>query len=149
MQASTVSAVAAGGSAVFAAASSWNSRKAARASEQAVRDASRQRELDTMRTDLLSLATLYDHSMKLVDALVLDLTRDPRSVEQHRQALRRATMTTGIAPESVQRLLVSAGPLTTDEVSDLQDELQRTAASMRARVLGARAAVNESGASSP
>jgi hypothetical protein len=95
VQASTVSAIAgavAAGigalSATVAAISAFNSRKSAQASEAALRETRRQREIDNARTELGLLGALYDDALALARSLAVDRSSDPAAVERTRESLK-------------------------------------------------------------
>jgi hypothetical protein len=143
VQAQTVSAIAgavAAGigaiSATVAAISAFNSRKSAQASEAALREARRQREIDNARTELQLLGELYDDALALVRALALDRVRNPAAVEHARESVKRSMMIAGLTTSGLTRLVEADAPLSTQEIADVREELTEQSAGLWLRIAG-------------
>ena len=143
MQAETVSAitgaVAAGIgaiSATVAAISAFNSRKSAQASEGALRETRKQREIDNARTELSLLGALYDDALGLVQALAVDRARDPAAVERARESLKRSMMIVGLTKPGLTRLVEADAPLSAREVAVIREEIAERSANLRVRMTG-------------
>lgn len=129
MQATTASAIAASvsaaisaASAVTAALSAWNSRRSAEASELALRETRQQRRIDNARKELEGIGTVYDQAMALIDALSIELRRDPAAVERKREVLRRSMMVAGFAGPALSRLAEATRPLELVDMAQLRAE---------------------------
>jgi hypothetical protein len=130
VQASTISAIAGsvsatigGISATVAAVSAFSSRKSAQASEAALRETRQQREIDNARTELRSIGAVYDDALTLVEALAVDLRRDPAAVERAREAVRRSMLVAGLTTPALLRLAEANAPLSGGEVSAVREEI--------------------------
>jgi hypothetical protein len=135
VDASTVSAGIAAVSAAISAVSAWNARRSALASESALREASRQQAIDNARLRLGELGKVYDGAMALIEGLARDLQRDPAQVQRCRDALRRSVVVSGLDIPSVQSLISAAAPLRSDEVAQIQQDLQAFSSSLHALTL--------------
>ena len=132
MDASTVSAGIAAVSAAVSAVSAWNARRSALASESALREASRQRAIDNARQALGDLGRVYDDAMALIESLARDLQRDPVRVQRSRDALSRSVFVAGQTTSSLQSLIKASGPLRSDEIDELKQDLQALSSSLHA-----------------
>lgn len=130
MDASTVSAGIAAVSAAISALSAWNARKSALASESALRESSRQRTIDNARQVLGDLGRVYDDAMALIESLARDLQRDPVRVQRCRDALSRSIFVAGLTTPSLQSLINANGPLRSDEIAQLKQDLQALSSSL-------------------
>lgn len=130
MDASTVTAGIAAASAAISAVSAWNARRSALASESALRESTRQRAIDNARQVLGDLGRVYDDAMALIESLSRDLQLDPAQVQRCRNALRRSVFVAGLTMPSLQSLINATGPLRSDEIIQLQQDLQALSSSL-------------------
>jgi hypothetical protein len=130
VDASTVSAGIAAVSAAISALSAWNARKSALASESALRESSHQRTIDNARQVLGDLGRVYDDAMALIESLARDLQRDPVRVQRCRDALSRSIFVAGLTTPSLQSLINANGPLRSDEIAQLKQDLQALSSSL-------------------
>jgi hypothetical protein len=142
VQASTLSAIAgstsagiAAISATIAAIGAFNSRKSAQASETALRETRRQRELDNARTELNALATMYDDVLALVHALAVDRSRNPAAVERARSVVQRSMVVVGVTTPALVRLVAADAPLSSGEIVEVRSQLSARSAALRARLI--------------
>jgi hypothetical protein len=95
------------------------------ASQEAVKETRRQREIDNARAELALLGRVYDDAAAFMQALSTQLRQDPAKVETLRGVLRRSILVAGVATPSLLRLATSNGPLTPSDadsvISDLND----------------------------
>ncbi|GID31724.1 hypothetical protein [Paractinoplanes brasiliensis] len=123
-------------SATISAISAANSRRSARASETALRETREQRQADNARRELNTIGDIYDQATELIRALAVDLYRDPASVEQRRERLRRQMIVAGISAPGVQHLLSATGPLTEDQIEAVRADLTKRSASLHRVITG-------------
>lgn len=123
-------------SATVAAISAFNSRKSAQASEAALRETRRQREIDNTRLELTLLGVLYDDALALTRALAVDRSRDPAAVDRARESLKRSMMTAGLTEPGLTRLVEADAPLSAREVAAIREELTARSATLRAKIAG-------------
>lgn len=132
MDASTVSAGIAALSAAISAVSAWNARRSALASESALRETSRQREIDSARQMLGDLGRVYDDAVALIESLARDLQRDPMQVERCRDVLSRSLLVAGLTTPSLQSLIDAQEPLRSDVIIGIKQDLQALSSSLHA-----------------
>lgn len=137
MQATTISAIAASVSAsigavsaTVAAFSAWNSRRSAQASEAALLETRRQRQMDGARKELDGLGVVYDHAMTLIQSLSIELRRDPAAVERKRDALHRAVLVAGVIDPALSLLMEADRALTPAEVAAIRKALTTRSAAL-------------------
>ena len=135
VDASTVSAGIAAVSAAISAVSAWNARRSALASESALKEASRQRTIDNARQSLGDLGRVYDDAMALIESLARDLQRDPVRVQRCRDALSRSIFVAGENTSSLQRLVRANGPLRSEEIDQVKQDLQEISQSLHAKAI--------------
>lgn len=145
MDASTVSAGIAALSATISAVSAWNARRSALASESALRETSRQREIDSARQMLGDLGRVYDDAVALIESLARDLQRDPMRVERCRDVLSRSLLVSGVTTPALQGLIDAQEPLRSDEVIGIKQDLQVLSSSLHAVITSSAPAKITSG----
>lgn len=123
-------------SATISAISAANSRRSAHASETALRETRRQRQADDARRELNSIGEIYDEATELIQALAVDLYRDPASIEQRRERLRRRMIVAGIVAPGIQQLLSAAEPLSEDQIAAVRADLTNRSASLHRALTG-------------
>jgi hypothetical protein len=128
--AASVSAVVGAISAAIAAFSAWNSRRSAQASEAALRETRRQREMEAARKELEGLGVIYDHAMALIQALSIELRREPAAVERKREALRRAVLVAGLIEPALSLLMEVDRALAPAEVAAVRRALTSRSAAI-------------------
>ena len=120
-------------SATISAVSASNSRHSAQASETALRETRQQRQADNARRELASIGEIYDQATVLIEALAIDLNRDPAAVARKREQLARQLIVTGLTTPGLERLLTATEPLTSTEIAAVRADLtSRSAALHRA-----------------
>ncbi|MBW4705198.1 hypothetical protein [Micromonospora sp. RL09-050-HVF-A] len=139
MEASTLSAIAGSTSAVIAAVSATiaavsavNSRKSAQASVVALRETREQRQLDNARVELNAIAALHDDVFGLIEALRVDLSRDPAAVERARAFVRRSMVISGVTSPALDELVSAGAPPSSAGVDRIRAELTARSAELRA-----------------
>jgi hypothetical protein len=134
--AASVSAIVGAASATVAAFSAWNSRRSAQASEAALRETRHERQMDGARRELDGLGVIYDHAMALIQALSIELRRDPAAVERKREALRRVVLVAGLTEPALSLLIEVDRALRPAEVAALREALTARSAALHKILTG-------------
>jgi hypothetical protein len=129
--AALVAPIAGAASAAIAAFSALNSRRSAQASMAALSETRQQREIDNARQQLNDLGAVYDQAMILVEALAIELRRDPAAVERKREALRRSLLVAAFTGPALSRLVDAHDPLSNSEVAAVRGDFMARTTSLR------------------